>query len=206
MALSLRGGSAASFLGESPWEAYLAALEERPLPTKMATAAVLAAIGDFIAQSMLGGAFALKRVFVLVMVNVLYFAPILHVCYNAFEWLAVDKLRLKSGMWKCTLVMLVCDQLINAPANLFGFFPVFGAAEALADAALGQPLPAAGEFASSIAQKWGSEYLPGLVANWKVWVLPQLINFTFVPPQLRVGFSGLIAIVWNTLLSIMANR
>lgn len=203
--ITLRGG-AASFPGESQWNAYLKALENRPIPTKMATAAVLSALGDVIAQSLSDGPFVLRRMLVLVAVNVLYIAPLLHGWYNAFEWFTEKKLRLTPGTWKCTLTMLCCDQLVNSPTTIACFFAIFGVANALADAAVGQPLPAAGALVSSIGEKLRVEYVHSLIANWKVWVLPQLLNFGFVPPPLRVGFANIVAVVWNTILSIIANR
>jgi hypothetical protein len=50
------------------------------------------------------------------------------------------------------------------------------------------------------------EYTNALIANWKVWVGPQLLNFSVVPPILRVAFANVVAIAWNAILSIIANR
>ena len=45
-----------------------------------------------------------------------------------------------------------------------------------------------------------------LISNWKVWVLPQLLNFKVVPPQLRLPFANVVALVWNVILSVLANK
>lgn len=45
-----------------------------------------------------------------------------------------------------------------------------------------------------------------MITNYKIWPLAQVINFTFVPIQHRVGFVQLVAIFWNAYLSWMANK
>ena len=45
-----------------------------------------------------------------------------------------------------------------------------------------------------------------LLANWRLWVLPQLVNFRLVPPALRLPFGSLVALVWGVIQSIIVNR
>ena len=40
-----------------------------------------------------------------------------------------------------------------------------------------------------------------LITNYKIWLLAQTQNFTFVPIQQHVGFVQIVAIFWNTYLS-----
>ena len=111
----LRGGGAIA----TQWGRYLQALEEKPMVTKMTTAAVLAGTGDVIAQRIeASGTFAVRRLLTLVAVNVLCatmqsqtlsllaplrrarlrsarlpvadIVPILTVFYAANEWLAAQ--------------------------------------------------------------------------------------------------------------------
>ena len=42
--------------------------------------------------------------------------------------------------------------------------------------------------------------------NYKIWLLAQTLNFTFVPIQHRVGFVQIVAIFWNAYLSWMVNK
>ena len=44
-----------------------------------------------------------------------------------------------------------------------------------------------------------------MITNYKIWLLAQTLNFTFVPIQHRVGFVQIVAIFWNAYLSWMAN-
>jgi len=190
------------------WDRYMLALEAHPMPTKMATAAVLASAGDLIAQRLEKlSAFALGRLLALVAVNVLYITPLLSLLYFVNEWLVGGKLRKPAGTWVGTGLRLAFDQLVNAPLCVFGFFWAFGLANAIAAAATtGVPLPLAGELASATWSKLNVEYVAMMVSNWKIWVAPQIINFALMPPALRVPFASLVALVWNVVQSLIANR
>tara|TARA_B110001452_G_scaffold142830_1_gene118809 strand:- start:559 stop:1254 length:696 start_codon:yes stop_codon:yes gene_type:complete len=189
------------------WSRYLKALEENPMPTKMITAAVLSGTGDVIAQGIEGvSSFALRRFLTLVAVNVLYIVPILTGFYAVNEWL-VTKLEMKDG-WKKTGVQLAFDQLINAPIVIAGFFTTFQVATAIAEALCTgfATMPTLSGLASSVATQLRSTYVPTVISNWKIWVLPQLVNFALVPPYARVAFANAIALVWNVVLSVAANK
>lgn len=189
------------------WSRYLQALEENPMPTKMATAAFLSGTGDVIAQGM-GGAssFALRRFLTLVAVNVLYIVPILTGFYAVNEWI-VNKLEMKDG-WQKTGVQLAFDQLINAPIVIAGFFTTFQVATAVAEALCTgfATMPSLSGIAQSVGAQLRAEYVSTVISNWKIWVLPQLVNFALVPPYARVAFANAIALVWNVVLSVVANK
>ena len=169
------------------------------MTTKMATAFVLACAGDAIAQRIEGtAALSLRRMLVLGGVNVIYIVPILTFFYAVNEKLAA-RLQLQPGT-KRTLVQLAFDQLVNAPIVVAGFYVAFGLASAVASGSL------ASFSAAAIAAKLRAEYVLTIVSNWKVWVLPQLLNFAIVPVNLRVPFANLVGLVWTVILSILANR
>ena len=44
-----------------------------------------------------------------------------------------------------------------------------------------------------------------LAHSLRAQVLPQLINFALVPPFARVAFANAVALVWNVILSVIAN-
>jgi hypothetical protein len=46
-----------------------------------------------------------------------------------------------------------------------------------------------------------SDYWAALLANWKIWTLPQIVNINLVPPHYRVLFANMVALVWNFYLS-----
>lgn len=59
---------------------------------------------------------------------------------------------------------------------------------------------------SEIKEMLQERYIETMITNYKIWPLAQVINFTFVPIQHRVGFVQLVAIFWNAYLSWMANK
>ena len=191
----LRGGGGVGGL----WSKYLQALEEKPMSTKMATSAVLAGTGDVIAQYIEGtGTFVLRRFLTLVSINVLYIVPILTVTY-AFNEGIVNKFKMEPG-WQKTGVQLAFDQLVNAPIVIAGFFACFQIATAIST--MSGFSGVAGSIGTQLKTSWAST----VVSNWKVWVAPQLINFALVPPYARVAFANVVALVWNVVLSIIANK
>ena len=44
-----------------------------------------------------------------------------------------------------------------------------------------------------------------MLANWKLWVPFQFLNFRFVPPQLTVAAANVCAVVWNVILSLLSH-
>jgi peroxisomal membrane protein 2 len=202
----LRGGNGAA---PSLWGRYLHALETRPMPTKLVTAAVLSGTGDLIAQAMVTSApFAMKRLLTLVAVNVFYIVPILSAFYAANEALARYLKLEQAAQWKRTAVQLGFDQLVNAPIVVGGFFCAFQLATAVADALTGVTLgmPGASALLATMREQLTSSWASTVVTNWQVWVLPQLFNFAFIPPWGRVAFANVVALVWNVILSAIANE
>ena len=193
----------ASFIAHK-WSAYLVLLEERPMATKMATSAVLAGAGDVIAQSIeASGSFFLRRFLTLIAVNVLYIVPILTAFYALNEGV-ISKLKTPAG-WKRTGIQLAFDQLVNAPIVVAGFFAAFQLFTAVGETlASGAPF-ALNSVAGATMAAWKSSYVSTVISNWKVWVLPQLLNFALVPPYARVAFANLIGLVWSVILSVIAN-
>ncbi len=54
---------------------------------------------------------------------------------------------------------------------------------------------------AKLRQDWGAV----VVANWKLWVPFQFLNFRFVPPQLQVAAANACAVVWNVILSLLSH-
>ena len=86
--------------------------------TQMATAALLAGVGDVIAQRLEGAttmaAFAWRRFAALVFVNVFYIVPLLSVLYAANDKLVGERTA-KHGEVSRTGAMLAVDQLLFNP-------------------------------------------------------------------------------------------
>ncbi len=47
---------------------------------------------------------------------------------------------------------------------------------------------------------------PSLKLNWCIWPVAQMINFTFVPVQHRVGYVSVLLVFWNSILSYIHHK
>ena len=82
---------------------------------------------------------------------------------------------------------MLLDQSLFAPVMICFFFSV---SETLA-----------GKQPHEIKEMLQEHYVQTLITNYKIWLLAQTLNFTFVPIQHRVGFVQIVAIFWNADLS-----
>lgn len=179
--------------------------------TQMATAALLAGVGDAIAQRLEGtttmAGFAWRRFAALIFVNVVYIVPLLSVLYAANDKLVGERTA-KHGELSRTGAMLAVDQLLHAPLCILGFYYAFSLSALLFGA---EPFPRgtvtgwAGVWRATNSEV-RAKFWETLVKNWQVWVLPQLLNFALVPPRLRLVFANVVALVWNVVISVMVNR
>lgn len=182
------GGGAGNSAGgafSGLWEAYVRALERSPLLTKAVTSGVISAAGNLICQvgverRPLNG-LDNRRLALFTALGAAYVAPMLHVWYGL-----LGRLVTAQGV-SGALGRMALDQL--------AFAPVFvGSMMALLALADGQSPEA--------AKRSVLEGLPGAVkANWSLWVPAQFVNFRYVPPNLQVGFSNIVALAWNVYFS-----
>lgn len=54
--------------------------------------------------------------------------------------------------------------------------------------------------------KLKNEWSTVVKSNWRLWIPVQLLNFTAVPPPLRVLCANTAAVGWNAYLSFAAHR
>jgi hypothetical protein len=88
------------------------------------------------------------------------------------------------------LARLAADQLLFAPAFVSTFFAALLTLE-------GRPGDAVAKIKADLPS--------ALKANWSLWVPANFVNFRFVPPVLQVAFANVVALGWNTYLSIVSN-
>jgi len=189
-----------SFRLEQQLQRYQAALEASPMRTQMVTAALLAGLGDAIAQRIeaRATAFAWRRFASLIFVNVVYIVPLLMVLYAANDKLVGERTA-KHGEVARTGAMLAVDQLINAPLCILGFYYAFSVSAVLfgAEPFLRGTFPGwAGVWHATNAEV-RTKFRETLVKNWQVWVLPQLLHQLLNTLTLTSILSVTLTLTWQ---------
>lgn len=168
------------------WTAgYGRLLRERPLATKAVTSCVLVAAGDAITQVALEDRFQWRRAANMAVIGGLVVGPSLH------AWYGLLGTRIAAKGLRGAVMRLAIDQTVFAPV----FIGVFFTALHTLDGTLHE-LPAV----------LRNNYKTTLVANWKLWVPANLINFAVVPPPFQVLFANAVGLVWNCYLSYVGHR
>ena len=180
-------GNGGNGSGKTPWAMYLLLLESNPLVTKMATSGVLNAFGDLLAQVLFedGQSVDTKRTLTFTFLGAFLVGPALHFWYGSLGKLVTVGGSVGAGL------RLGLDQLAFAPVFLATFLSALFAIEGNTD---------------KLPNKLKQDLFPTVVANWKIWVPFQFLNFRFVPANLQVGAANVIALVWNVYLSWASHK
>ncbi|GAB4814665.1 hypothetical protein N2152v2_001711 [Parachlorella kessleri] len=167
-------GKSGSGGGGGLWAAYLALLDRRPLATKAVSAAVLNGLGDIIAQLGFekGHDFDWRRLGVFTFLGFIFIGPALHYWYGTLGRLVTAKGT--AG----TLIKLTADQLAFAPTFISAILGLIMAFEGQAHA---------------LPDKLRQDLFTIVRSNWMLWVPFQFFNFRYVPVNLQVLSSNVVA-------------
>ncbi|KAL8135080.1 protein sym-1 [Apium graveolens] len=184
------GGDSGGSDGEKKWSLvswYLALLENHPVLTKAVTSALLNLVGDLICQLLIDKvpSLDLKRMFLFTFLGLALVGPTLH-----FWYLYLSKLVTTPGA-SGAFLRLVIDQFIFAPTFVGVFLSALLTLE-------GRP--------SQVMQKLQQDWFSSVLANWKLWIPFQFLNFLIVPQQFQVLAANFIALIWNVILSYKAHK
>lgn len=179
------------------WQSYCAALAANPLTTKVCTGLVGTFVGDLIAQysahvtlkqQASPFSYDAARCLRFMVFSAIIGTPLSH-CWYAF----LDAHVLGSTPTAPLAVGLkvFLDQAVQTPLGMALFFAALKTLENQPD----QVLPTL-----------RCKLLPSLLANWTVWPLAQLINFTVVPLDMRILYVNVIAIAWTAYISNVASQ
>ena len=124
-----------------------------------------------------------KRAGVFTFLGAALVGPCLHFWYTNLNKIVVATGAVGSA---AAVTSLALDQLVFAPTFLAVFIASLFTIEGNAAAVV-----------PKLKQDWSQT----VVANWKVWVPFQFLNFRFVPVNLQVGAANVIALLWNTYMS-----
>nr|PNR55050.1 hypothetical protein PHYPA_005943 [Physcomitrium patens]PNR55053.1 hypothetical protein PHYPA_005946 [Physcomitrium patens] len=168
---------------KSLWNRYLSNLQQHPLRTKAitsGTSGVLAGSADMVAQKLAGAKnLQFKRSFLLMLYGFCYSGPFGHY----FHWL-MEKLVPAARDSK---TIVIVEQLTSSPWNNFLFMTYLG-------------MVVEGRKWSSVKSQLKSHFPSVQLNAWRFWPLVGLINYKYLPIQLRVLFHNLAAVCWGIFL------
>ncbi|XP_021853120.1 protein sym-1 [Spinacia oleracea] len=165
---------------------YMDLLVKSPVLTKSVTSALLNLVGDLICQLAIDKVASpdYKRTFTFTFLGLVLVGPTLHYWY-----LYLSKLVTVPGA-SGVFLRLILDQFFFAPIFIGTFLSTLITLE-------GRP--------SQVVPKLRQEWFSSVIANWKLWIPFQLLNFGFVPQQFQVLASNFVAVIWNVILSFKAH-
>jgi len=154
----------------------------RPLLTKSITSGVISCAGSCIAQLATqpqGVSVNVARAFLVY--GGLVTGPVTHYFY-----ILLDKAFPGSGI-ASRILRVLTDRLIFSPAFLLLTLYLLDRLK--------------GSSHANARESVRSSYWNALLANWKIWTIPQIVNINLVAPQYRVLFANMVALVWNSYLA-----
>lgn len=160
---------------------YRELLNSRPILTKSLTSSAVSGLGSVISQLISGKHISAKSLSAFILFGGVVTGPICHYFY-----LYLDKAVPSGGALRLALRIII-DRLGFSPIFLLVSLYVLGRLQ--------------GASHQKVTQGIGGNYWPCLLANWKIWTIPQLINIGYIPPQYRVLFANMVALVWNVYLA-----
>eukprot|EP00697_Spironema_sp_BW2_P003807 gnl/Spiro4/15057_TR8117_c0_g1_i1.p1 gnl/Spiro4/15057_TR8117_c0_g1~~gnl/Spiro4/15057_TR8117_c0_g1_i1.p1 ORF type:complete len:202 (-),score=48.94 gnl/Spiro4/15057_TR8117_c0_g1_i1:66-632(-) len=178
----------------SSW--YVGLLVSHPYPTKSLTSGLLMAAGDLVSQTLervekkrIGATpspYDGPRAGRMAFLGVVVMGPVFH------NWFKILERAVPGSSMTANISKMVIDQVTMAPTFTAFFFTTLKLME-------GRPWDEA--VAHTKANFW-----PALRTNYMVWPTSQLINFTFVPLNLRVLWLNMTGFCWNIYLSYRHNK
>mmetsp|Transcript_24159 Transcript_24159/g.57118 ORF Transcript_24159/g.57118 Transcript_24159/m.57118 type:complete len:337 (-) Transcript_24159:48-1058(-) len=214
----------------SVFERYLRSCEERPFLTKGVTAGCIAAMGDIMAQyleysfssssSMVSSSgnvnisdnldiFGIKTIMMFFsnMLNVrrvttfflcgsLFSGPFVHIWYGYVARFG-RSLKTKFGPNFTTLQEVLSQLLLDQTVGVVLFFPLYLIVYDMIENVVMYGQPPSFEQALTKCHIYIRQVI---TMQYRIFPLASLINFSFVPEQLRVLFSNSVSLFWNIYL------
>jgi hypothetical protein len=163
-------------------------LTRYPLATKSITSAVLVGLGDLLSQGIemwlkdKAQVPDLQRISTMAIFGGVYVGPLLHYWYTF-----VLGRYFPSPSFLTVLKKTILDQTLFATFGCYSFF-------------IGLTLLNGGTLEQGHT-KVRKELWQTLQANWTIWPVVQLVNFSIVPIQYQVLVVNSVAVFWNAYLS-----
>ena len=171
-------------------KAYDKLLISHPIKTKTITSGFLFGLGDFICQNYIEKQeqYNPKRTGYMVIMGTVS-GPIFHCWYGFLSGL---KFTQKLSPLPSALVSMAIDQTAFAYLYLSFFLFTLNTMES--------------KDPQKALKLREEKIFETLVANWKIWPLAQLINFSLIPTPYRVLWANMVGLAWNVIASFIAHK
>ena len=185
---------------KAAYDWYLLQCTNNPISTKSITAAIIASIGDLLSQKLESSKLAekdfildLSRTGSFFLCGLLYVGPFVHAWYELLmkldRWL--DK-KFGTPRAKRVLTQVFVDQTLGIAIFFPAYFYVYEYLESLVRWRTPSLSDANAKCLEQISKV--------LLMQYRVMPLSNLINFGFVPKELRVLYSNTVSVFWNIYL------
>lgn len=163
-------------------------LVRKPYLAQSIQVSVLMGAGDVLAQTFVEKKsikeINVYRTFQFAGIGFCFIGPCLRLWYGQLEKIC----KHQRHRWKMAITKVSLDQLVFAPIFLTAITTIVSLLQ--------------GMELQNVIKRLKNDYWELLRANYCIWPLAQLINFSVVPLNYQVLFVQVIAIVWNTYLSV----
>eukprot|EP01136_Pigoraptor_vietnamica_P007370 Opistho-1_new@2633 len=159
-----------------------ACIARQPLLTNTALYSSLFLAGDVVQQKIEGHSLDWARAARMGAMG-LALGPVHH------HWYSFIDRRLPSQSLSNVVKKVAADQAVFAPFCILSFFGGVATLE--------------GRTPQETREEVGRKFWPTYKVDCAIWPLAQLLNFYFVPSQLRVAYVGTATLFWNVFLSHM---
>ncbi|ORX41333.1 hypothetical protein BCR36DRAFT_588114 [Piromyces finnis] len=169
---------------------YHRCLNTKPLLTQSLTTGVMFAVGDVIAQQLVekrGKEHDYKRTGRMSLFGACVAGPSTSLWYRF-----LDKYIVLPNKTHQLFARVFLDQCVYSPLSQIVYLGGTGVFE--------------GSSPKEIKEKIKVGFGPAIMANYKVWPAFQFINFNFVPANYRSLGTNVVALGWNTYLSVLNQK
>lgn len=180
---------------------YMELLEQKPLWTNSISSGIITGMGDLLSQwiefQKKGGdtIFDVSRLASFSLAGAIFVGPYVYYWYEYLWKLGrIMEQKFNSSQQVQSWVQNIVDQTIGVVI----FFPTYFYVYEIISAICSFRVPNATIATGSLRQ----EILAVIIMQYKVWLVANWVNFTYVPEKLRVLVSNIVAVFWSAYLSM----
>ncbi|GMH40368.1 hypothetical protein BSKO_08272 [Bryopsis sp. KO-2023] len=170
------------------WALYNRLLNSHPILSRSVTSCLGLMAGDLLAQAAARKPYSRERTLRFAAFGFVLHGPGLYAFYTNLDKFVFPNDRFST---KTVITKVVIDQCVWAPSFTCVFYAFMKAMERKSH-----------ETGKTIREK----FWPTLTAGYSFWVPAHLVNYRLIPPAQRVLYVNAVNIIWNAILSTIAEK